>query len=109
MALAFRYLESNYAELESVYPYTSGTSRKSGTCKYNEHSKTGVVVSTYQNVQQDQPDSLKAAIERGVTSVAIEADKTVFQHYTTGVLTSDKCGVNLDHGVAAVGYGSENG
>jgi len=42
-------------------------------------------------------------------SVAIEADKSVFQHYTGGIITSSSCGTNLDHGVAAVGYGSQGG
>jgi len=29
--------------------------------------------------------------------------------YTGGILDSSKCGTSLDHAVAAVGYGSENG
>lgn len=49
-----------------------------------------------------------AAIKEGPTSVAIEADKTVFQHYKTGVMDSAACGTNLDHGVLAVGYGKDD-
>ena len=32
-----------------------------------------------------------------------------FQMYTSGILDSTKCGTSLDHAVAAVGYGTENG
>ena len=43
-------------------------------------------------------------------SVAIEADKQVFQFYKTGVVkASAGCGTRLDHGVLAVGYGVEAG
>lgn len=41
--------------------------------------------------------------------MTIEADTVAFQHYTSGILDSDECGTNLDHAVAAVGYGTENG
>ena len=52
---------------------------------------------------------MRAAVAKGPVSVAIEADKTVFQHYRTGVITGRTCGTKLDHGVLAVGYGTENG
>merc|ERR1719336_1175288 len=53
--------------------------------------------------------ALEAAVAQQPVSVAIEADRPVFQHYTGGVLTSDQCGENLDHGVLLVGYGSSGG
>jgi len=50
---------------------------------------------------------LEAAVAQQPVSVAIEADQSVFQHYTSGILTDDACGENLDHGVLAVGYGTD--
>ena len=49
-ARAFKYLESHKAELESVYPYTSGKSKKKSSCAYSQDSQTSVEVSTYKNV-----------------------------------------------------------
>lgn len=109
MAVAFKYLETHDAILESDYPYTSGTTRKAGSCKYSSKPHTSVEVSTYTSVQRDSSSQLKASIAVGPTSVAIEADKTVFQHYKSGVITSSACGTTLDHGVLAVGYGSAGG
>merc|ERR1711908_135120 len=48
-------------------------------------------------------DALKSALNSAPISVAIEADQSVFQMYTSGTITSG-CGSNLDHGVLAVGY-----
>ena len=54
-------------------------------------------------------NSIKAALEKKPVSVAIAADSTVFSSYTSGVITSAACGTSIDHAVAAVGYGTENG
>merc|ERR1711881_341392 len=108
MALAFKYLESTPQTTESAYPYTSGRGR-TGTCDKSKEAGGSVRCTGYSNVSRNNPNQLKAAIAKTVVSVAIEADKTVFQHYTGGVLTSSACGTNLDHGVAAVGYGTEGG
>lgn len=63
-------------------------------------------VMSYANVASRSIPQLKAAIAKGPTSVTIEADKSVFQRYTGGVLNSTACGTNLDHAVTAVGYGT---
>jgi len=43
-------------------------------------------------------------------SVAIEADKSIFQMYKSGIFDSAECGSELDHAVLLVGYGkSEEG
>lgn len=54
-ANAYRYYESNNAELESVYPYTSGRTKKAGTCQYDSESTTDVEVSSYVNVTPSNP------------------------------------------------------
>ena len=101
---AFQWYETNKAELESQYTYTA----RNGTCQ--ESSYTGQFNSTgYKAITANSSSALMASIQTGPTSVAIEADKMAFQYYTSGILNSTACGTNLDHGVLAVGYGSENG
>ena len=101
---AFQWYETNKTELESDYGYTA----KNGTCM--ESSYTGEFNSkSYKTVTANSVDALKTAVALGPVSVAIEADKIAFQYYTGGVLDSTACGTNLDHGVLAVGYGSDNG
>ena len=106
MALGFLYLKSHFAELEGSYPYTAAD----GTCAYDSASKSSVETTGLgTNVQQQSSSQLKAAVAKTVVSVAIEADKAVFQLYKSGIFDSSSCGTTLDHGVALVGYGSEGG
>jgi len=104
MDYAFQYIESNPLESESDYPYTG----RDGSCHYVSSKGVGQVKS-FQDVRADSTGAqLRAAVAKGPVSVAIEADQFAFQGYTSGVITSG-CGQSLDHGVLAVGYGSENG
>merc|ERR1712086_95493 len=108
MDYAFTYIETAPLMLEADYPYT-GTHSFLSKCKYDS-SKAAGQVGGYTDVQSDATGAnLKAALANGPVSVAIEADKTVFQSYTSGVITSSACGTQLDHGVLAVGYGTEGG
>jgi len=108
MDYAFTYIETAPLMLEADYPYT-GTHSFLSKCKYDS-SKAAGQVGGYTDVQSDATGvNLKAALANGPVSVAIEADKTVFQSYTSGVITSSACGTQLDHGVLAVGYGTEGG
>ena len=105
---SYNYYEAgNLAELESAYPYVSGTTLKKGTCAYSSTSKTAVEVSTYTAVTPNTPSQMKSALTQQPLAVSIEADKLVFQTYKSGVMTSTKCGTTLDHAVLAVGYGTD--
>ena len=104
---AFKYLESHNAELESVYPYTSGVSKSAGSCAFDKASTTAVDVSAYTNVTKNNPEQMKAGLNLQPLAVSIEADKSVFQTYKSGVLNSTECGTKIDHAVLAVGYGTD--
>jgi len=105
MDYAFQYIESNGIELESQYPYTSGSGQV-GSCTYEQASKVGTV-SSFNDLQQEFAQ-MKAGLDKSPVSVAIEADQMAFQMYSGGILTSG-CGTKLDHGVLAVGYGNDAG
>ena len=104
MDYAFKYAEQNPLETEADYPYHA----VDGDCHYVE-SKGRVRASSYQDVPENRPNQLKAALAQAPASVGIQADSRVFQFYSKGVLNSDDCGINIDHGVLAVGYGTEEG
>ena len=40
-----------------------------------------------------------------MTAVTVSGRNKVFQFYQSGVINSDECGIEIDHNVAAVGYG----
>lgn len=102
---AFKYVAEHGQCLLNEYPYTSGTTKTEGACMQCEsHVKlTGCF-----DVAPNNQAALKVAVSRQPVSIAIEADTSVFQFYSEGVITTEKCGTNLDHGVLIVGYGTEN-
>jgi len=102
---AWNYLRNNPQELNSDYPYTSGTGN-SGTCLYNAAlGKVSTQSTAFVSVAAD-PASIQSAVAIKPVSVAIEADTYYFQSYTSGILDSTACGTTLDHAVAIVGYGT---
>merc|ERR1711988_782708 len=104
---AFKFIES-YGGLcgEEAYPYTSGQGVR-GTCKATCTKQ--VTITGFSDVTSGDESALAQAVAKGPVSVAIEADKSVFQSYKSGILNSPACGKKLDHGVLVVGYGTEGG
>jgi len=107
MDRAFAYTKTHPLETEADYPYVAKSHGIFG-CQY-EKSKGVVSADSYTDVSPENATQLKAALMKGPVSIAIEADKTVFQQYKSGVITGSSCGTQLDHGVLAVGYGTESG
>jgi len=102
----FQYAESAGMCTEDSYGYKA----KNGICQASKCDvglPKGSVVG-YKDVKTLDTAALMSAVAQQPVSIAIEADKMVFQLYHGGVLTGD-CGTKLDHGVLAVGYGTEGG
>jgi C1A family cysteine protease len=108
MDSAFSWIEKNGGLCtESAYPYTSGTSKTAGTCKTTCTKVSGSKITSYTDVTKNSDSALMSALNKQPVSVAIEADQSAFQLYKSGVFTGT-CGTNLDHGVLAVGYGTDS-
>jgi len=109
MALAFNFESGQNVCSEASYPYTA----TDGSCKSS--CSTAIAkggITGYKSVGNflfgAKVADLKSALQTNPVSIAIEADQSAFQNYKSGVLSSG-CGTQLDHGVLAAGYGSENG
>jgi C1A family cysteine protease len=90
---------------ESAYPYTAGKGTR-GLCKKSCTHVAGSAPTKHTDVSESDAAMVKA-LNVGPVSIAIEADKSAFQLYKSGVLTKLTCGTKLDHGVLAVGYGTD--
>merc|ERR1711953_1281230 len=104
MDYAFAFYEKTSIASESSYPYTArdGSCKSSFTTAIPKGGVTG-----YKDVSASS-QALMSALNQQPVSVAVEADQTAFQRYSGGIVTSG-CGTNLDHGVLAAGYDSEQG
>jgi hypothetical protein len=103
---AFKYAEKNALCTEGSYSYKG----RSGTCKASSCT-VGIPkgsVTGFKDVSSGSMQALMSAVQQQPVSIAIEADKSVFQLYKSGIL-SGSCGSNLDHGVLLVGYGTDGG
>uniref|UniRef100_A0A3B4UWV3 Cathepsin L.1 n=2 Tax=Seriola dumerili TaxID=41447 RepID=A0A3B4UWV3_SERDU len=104
---AFRYIKANGGiDTEDSYPYEA----EDGECRFNP-ATIGAKCTGYVDVKQGDEDALKEAVATiGPVSVGIDASQSSFQLYESGVYDEPECSsTELDHGVLAVGYGSENG
>jgi len=104
---AFRYIKANGGiDTEASYPYEA----RDGHCRFKP-ADIGATVAGYTDVPEGDEAALTQAIAAvGPISVAIDASHFSFQLYHTGVYYEKRCSsTRLDHGVLAVGYGTEDG
>ncbi|XP_024404114.1 cysteine proteinase mucunain [Physcomitrium patens] len=105
MDYAFDFVIQNGGiDTEKDYPYQG----YDGRCDVNKMNARVVTIDSYEDVPENDEEALKKAVAGQPVSVAIEAGGRDFQLYSGGVFTG-RCGTDLDHGVLAVGYGSEKG
>jgi len=101
---AFQYIIDNKGiTTEAAYPYTA----TDGTCA-SKGKPVAATITGFKDVPANSETALETAIVTQPVSVAVEADQSVFQFYSGGVMDSS-CGTQLDHGVLAVGYGTDGG
>ena len=107
MDYAFQYvIDGKGICTEESYPYEA---QDEDTCKVCDKVMT---ITGFTDVDENNEDALKQAVSHLPVSVAIQADQFEFQFYKSGIFTGN-CGnpssYELDHGVLAVGYGTDNG
>jgi cathepsin L len=108
MDQAFQYIKDNRGiDTEKSYPYEAQDDK----CRFNK-TKVGAKDVGFQDVPHGDEQKLKEALATvGPISVAIDASHQSFQFYKKGkVYIEPECSPQqLDHGVLAVGYGTEDG
>lgn len=104
MSQSFSYATANGICSEASYGYTGvASSCRSSSCITS--LPLGDVLG-YKSVTSNSYSALLSAVNQQPVSVAIEADQSIFQLYTGGVISASSCGSNLDHAVLLVGFGS---
>lgn len=89
---------------EADYPYTA----QDGKCSYQPEKAIGKITK-YVKIESGNEDDLKEKVATyGVVAISISAGNTPFMAYWGGILDDDSC-LYVDHAVATVGYGSEDG
>jgi C1A family cysteine protease len=94
---AFEYIKNKGIGSEASYPYTG----HDGKCKQVPSVAT---VSKYTDVKKNDETDLMSAVNIEPVSVAVDAES--WSSYRKGIM-SGFCGKQLDHGVLAVGYGTD--
>jgi len=106
------------------YPYTGEGGQ---SCKFSSADGVGAYATGYSigeemyytnslyyttsashTVTANSPSAIKAALQTGPISVAIDASNNTFSYYKSGTIQADDCGTTIDHAVNIIGYGSDD-
>jgi len=105
MDYAFQYIKVNGGiDTEPSYPYEA----RDNKCRFNK-ANVGATDTGFVDITAQSESDLQTAIATiGPISVAIDASHGSFQFYKNGVYNEPQCSATaLDHGVLAVGYGTD--
>lgn len=105
MDYAYEFIINNGGiDSEEDYPYKAYDSK----CDQYRKNARVVTIDSYEDVPVNDEKALQTAVANQPVAVAIEGGGRAFQLYDSGIFTG-ACGTSLDHGVTAVGYGTEDG
>ncbi|WOL01410.1 hypothetical protein Cni_G10126 [Canna indica] len=102
MDVAYDFIQRNGGiTTEENYPYVA----QQRDCNVAKKKSNVVVIDGHEDVPSNNEQALLKAVANQPISVSIEAAGQDFQFYSEGVFTGT-CGIELDHGVGIVGYGT---
>jgi cathepsin L len=107
MDQAFQYIKDNSGiDTETSYPYEAVDNQ----CRFKAEN-VGATDTGFTDIKSKDESALQQAVATiGPISVAIDAAHSSFQLYKSGIYNEPKCSqVQLDHGVLAIGYGTDSG
>lgn len=105
MTYAFQYVMENGITSERIYPYTGYTQG----CTYNKSTSVLSIAGFTKIPSKNEKALFMAVNEKGPISIGICATENL-QNYVSGILDDPSCTEDdLNHGVLAVGYGTEKG
>ncbi|XP_047093410.1 zingipain-2-like [Lolium rigidum] len=103
MTSAFQYIVDNGGiATENAYPYVPAQ----GTCN-SGGMQPAATIRSYENVPANDEDALAVAVANQPVSVGIDGKGQSFHLYSSGIMTGDACGTEMNHAVTVVGYGVE--
>jgi len=98
---AWNYAKTHGMELEETYAYTG----KDQTCKYS--AADGKVKVDDWHWVSGTTSAMMSAVNRSTMSIAIYASERSFSTYSSGIYSAP-CATDINHGVAIVGYSSND-
>jgi len=107
MDQAFDYIKvNNGIDTEPSYPYEA----RDHACRFKT-ADVGATDTGFTDITSKDENALQEAVATvGPISVAIDASHSSFQLYKRGIYNEPRCSqTQLDHGVLAVGYGTDSG
>lgn len=96
-------------ESKYYYPYTAGSTRRGEACRTSSGPRNKVKAAV--RVDWRDEEAAKVAVSKyGVCITQVLGDGKGFQYYKSGIYNGAECrGIEVNHAVALVGYGTENG